>query len=122
VVLRRTLISFDIDGTLVAGDPPGPVTFDMVWAAKSRGYVIGSSSDRTIREQRAIWQLAEIEVDFVCNKHRMAETVAAFECATKLHVGDTSSDEYYARLAGFDFYDVADLQVGVFESWLDALQ
>ena len=49
------LVSFDIDGTMEAGEPPGPVTFAMVAEAKSRGYIVGSASDRTLSEQRAIW-------------------------------------------------------------------
>ena len=40
------LISFDIDGTLEAGDPPGPITMDMVRTIKALGYVIGSGSDQ----------------------------------------------------------------------------
>jgi hypothetical protein len=34
-----------------------------------------------------------------------------------LHIGDTSLDEYYAKLAGFEFYDVADLP----DSWLSLI-
>ncbi len=49
------LVSFDIDGTMEAGEPPGPVTFAMVAEAKSRGYIVGSASDRTLSERRAIW-------------------------------------------------------------------
>jgi hydroxymethylpyrimidine pyrophosphatase-like HAD family hydrolase len=37
-----TLISFDIDGTLVVGDPPGLITLDMVRQAQASGYLIGS--------------------------------------------------------------------------------
>jgi len=56
------LVSFDIDGTLIAGDPPGPILFEHVLAAKARGYVIGSSSDRTLGEQRHIWAAGGVEV------------------------------------------------------------
>ena len=37
---RLILVSFDIDGTLEAGQPPGPVTFALVAAAKARGLPI----------------------------------------------------------------------------------
>ena len=46
------LISFDIDGTLEMGDPPGPIPLALVRLAKERGYVVGSSSDRTLLDQR----------------------------------------------------------------------
>ena len=42
------LISFDIDGTLEVGDPPGIITLDMVRKAKELGFLVGSCSDRTI--------------------------------------------------------------------------
>jgi len=106
--LGRILVSFDIDGTLEAGDPPGPVTFAVVAEAKARGYVIGSASDRTLSEQRAIWRQAGIGVDFACHKHRLAESTSQFNCERRVHIGDTSLDGYYARLAGFEFCDVTD--------------
>ena len=40
------LISFDIDGTLEVGDPPGPLTMDMVRIVQDKGFLIGSCSDR----------------------------------------------------------------------------
>src|SRR6266566_8855418 len=39
------LISFDIDGTLEVGDPPGLITMEMVRQAKHLGCLIGSCSD-----------------------------------------------------------------------------
>jgi hypothetical protein len=112
------LVSFDIDGTLIAGDPPGPILFEHVAVAKSRGYVIGSSSDRTLSEQRQIWASGGIEVDFMCNKHRMIETTAQFKVTRRLHIGDTNSDEYYAKLAGFEFLYVTELPEPSSEGWI----
>jgi hydroxymethylpyrimidine pyrophosphatase-like HAD family hydrolase len=114
---RLILVSFDIDGTLEAGDPAGPITFAQVADVKARGYVIGSASDRTLSEQRAIWQQAGITVDFTCHKHRLLASTAHFNCQRMLHIGDTSLDAYYARLAGFEFRDVSDLP-GPPDSWL----
>ena len=37
-----TLISFDIDGTLEIGEPPGIVTIAMIHAAKRLGNLVGS--------------------------------------------------------------------------------
>lgn len=102
----RLLISFDIDGTLAVGDPPGPVTLQMVAVAQSRGHVIGSASDRTLSEQRQIWAEAGISVDFMCNKHLLTQHISAFDCRRMLHIGDTTSDEYYAGLAGLEFVNV----------------
>ena len=112
------LVSFDIDGTLEAGDPPGPITFAFVAEAKARGYVIGSASDRALSEQRAIWRRAGLSVDFICNKHRLADGTRHFSCQRRLHIGDTSLDEHYARLAGFEFYDVADLPARGAPGWI----
>ena len=36
-MVRAVLVSFDIDGTMVFGDPPGPVTVAMVLDAQSAG-------------------------------------------------------------------------------------
>ena len=106
---RPYLVSFDIDGTLEAGDPPGPVTFAQVADLQARGCIIGSASDRTVSEQRNIWLQAGISVDFTCHKHRLLESTAHFDCQRMLHIGDTSLDAYYARQAGFEFRDVTNL-------------
>jgi hypothetical protein len=112
------LVSFDIDGTLIAGDPPGPILFEHVAAAKSRGYIVGSSSDRTLSEQRQIWASGGVEVDFMCNKHRMIETTAHFNVTRRLHIGDTNSDEYYAKLAGFEFLYVTEIPEPTTKGWI----
>ena len=49
------LVSFDIDGTLEVGDPPGPITMAMVRRAQAHGCIIGSASDRPLPVQQAIW-------------------------------------------------------------------
>jgi hypothetical protein len=100
------MVSFDIDGTMVFGDPPGPVTLAMVVEAKRRGHVVGSASDRTLGEQRAMWRTAGIDVAFVSRKHVLSETRSRFSCARFVHIGDTMIDEHYARLAGFEFFGV----------------
>ena len=40
------LVSFDIDGTLEVGDPPGPIELALVRRAKALGYIVGSASAR----------------------------------------------------------------------------
>jgi len=99
------LVSFDIDGTIEIGNPPGPVALSFVTTIKERGCLIGSASDRTLSDQHLLWQSAGIEVDFVSLKHRLAEVTASFSCTRRIHIGDSQADEYYASVAGFEFYD-----------------
>ncbi|MGF7237312.1 MAG: HAD family hydrolase [Frankia sp.] len=105
----RTLVSFDIDGTLETGDPAGPLRMAFVQWAQGRGYVIGSCSDRTLREQSAMWARAGIVPDFVSRKHELAGVRANFPCQRFVHIGDTRVDEHFAKQADFDFIPVLDL-------------
>ena len=97
------LISFDIDGTLEVGDPPGVVTMDMVRAARESGYIIGSCSDRMIRNQQRIWTEHEIPVEFTVLKHQLDRVKADFPAAVYYHIGDTNIDRQYAERNGFVF-------------------
>ena len=98
------LISFDIDGTLEVGDPPGYVTMEMVRQAKEMGYIIGSCSDRMVRNQQQIWQEHEIGVDFTVLKHQLDLVKAEFPAEEYYHIGDTDLDRQYAERAGFEFF------------------
>ena len=100
------LISFDIDGTLEVGEPPGEVTMDMVRSAQAQGYLIGSCSDRTISTQRRIWDEHDIVVDFTVLKHRLDDVKSEFEASTYYHIGDTDMDRFFADKAGFRFVEV----------------
>jgi hypothetical protein len=100
---KRTLVSFDIDGTLEIGDPPGLVTIPMVRLAKSLGYVIGTCSDRPVSFQQALWQRLRISADFTVLKHRLIDVRARFPAATCYHIGDTETDHVVAIDAGFRF-------------------
>ena len=97
------LVSFDIDGTMVFGNPPGEVTVEDVRRVKELGFIVGSASDRTISDQSEVWQLAGIEVEFVSLKHRLAEVKERFTVTRYVHVGDTMVDKQLAEQAGFDF-------------------
>jgi len=99
----RTLVSFDIDGTLEVGDPPGIVTVSMVRQAKSLGYLIGSCSDRPVRFQQELWVRLGIGVDFTVLKHRLADVKALFQATAYYHIGDTEVDDSVASRAGFRF-------------------
>lgn len=97
------LISFDIDGTLEVGDPPGIITLHMVRQAQRLGYLIGSCSDRTISYQQQLWYQHEIMVDFTVLKHQLADVKARFQAEVYYHIGDTDMDHFYANRAGFRF-------------------
>ena len=97
------LISFDIDGTMEIGDPPGPVTLKMVKAARAKGIITGSCSDRPMSAQRAIWEEYGIEYDFVCYKHLLSDLKNQFEVGEYFHVGDRDDlDRKYAIRADVD--------------------
>lgn len=104
-----TLVSFDIDGTLELGDPPGPIGAGLVAQARRQGCVIGSASDRTLREQGEIWTALGIEPDFISRKHQLVEVRENFTRDWMVHIGDTHIDEHFARVAGFEFVHVVDL-------------
>jgi hypothetical protein len=98
-----TVVSFDIDGTLEIGEPPGIITIAAVRAARRLGYVVGSCSDRPLAHQRRLWERLELNPDFTVLKHRLADVRAAFAAVTYYHIGDTDVDEHFADLAGFRF-------------------
>ena len=97
------LISFDIDGTLEVGDPPGCVTMNMVRVARDQGYIIGSCSDRMVSNQQRIWQEHDIPVQFTVLKHQLDLVKVEFEAELYYHIGDTNIDQQYAERAGFEF-------------------
>ncbi len=98
-----TLVSFDIDGTLEVGEPPGSVPIALVRTAKRLGYLVGSCSDRPPAYQQALWARLGIAADFTVLKHRLADVKARFAAAAYYHVGDSDTDAYYASDAGFRF-------------------
>jgi hydroxymethylpyrimidine pyrophosphatase-like HAD family hydrolase len=97
------LISFDIDGTLEVGDPPGYITMDMVRRAKGLGYIIGSCSDRMVSNQQRIWRDHGIPVHFTVLKHQLDLVKVEFEAEEYYHIGDTDLDRHYAERAGFQY-------------------
>ena len=100
------LISFDIDGTLEVGEPPGSITMDMVRGAQEAGYLIGSCSDRTISAQQRLWKDHGISVEFTVLKHNLSDVAARFEADEYLHIGDTDLDLRISQAAGFRFIPV----------------
>jgi hypothetical protein len=98
------LISFDIDGTLEVGDPPGVLTMAMVKRVQKQGFLIGSCSDRPISAQRAIWAQHNISIDFAVGKLMLPDVKAQFVADVYYHIGDREDlDRRYALDAGFEF-------------------
>ena len=91
-----TLVSFDIDGTLEVGDPPGIVPIALVRTAKRLGYVVGSCSDRTRQQLLPASNLTVL-------KHQLADVKGRFPAAAYYHIGDTDIDDHFATGAGFSF-------------------
>lgn len=97
------LISFDIDGTLEFGDPPGILTVAMVRTAQDLGYIVGSCSDRTVTNQKRLWAEHRVSVAFTVLKHQLDGVKAELPAEEYYHIGDSDMDEYYAGKAGFLF-------------------
>jgi hypothetical protein len=103
---KRIIVSYDIDGTVVPGDPPGRISIAMINESKKLGYIIGSASDRTITDQTRIWERNDIQMDFIVLKHNLSTINEQFSPLAGFHIGDTNMDEYYAKDAGFEFIDI----------------
>lgn len=99
-----TVVSFDIDGTMEFGDPPGPIPASLARAMAELGHVVGSGSDRTRADQANLWRRHGIDVRFVGGKHHLPEVRERFPADRYVHVGDTDVDAHFARAAGFDFF------------------
>ena len=98
------LISFDIDGTLEVGNPPGCITIERVRQALALGYIIGSCSDRTVSHQQRMWAEHGISVAFTVLKHQLDRVRAEFPAEHYVHIGDTNIDRQYAERNGFVYF------------------
>lgn len=114
----RTLVSFDIDGTLEIGEPAGPIPVELIRAAQTAGCIVGSASDRPLSFQRALWADLAITMDFVGGKHHLDAVAERWQRHRLVHIGDTHVDRHYASLAGFEFLDVAELPAAGALGWL----
>ena len=98
------LISFDIDGTLETGDPPGCITMARVRQALELGFIVGSCSDRPVSHQQRMWMEHGITVSFTVLKHHLDRVKAEFSAEQYFHIGDTNIDCYYAEQNGFAYF------------------
>jgi phosphoglycolate phosphatase-like HAD superfamily hydrolase len=109
------LLSFDIDGTLETGDPPGGITIDMVRKARDLGFLVGSCSDKPISAQKVMWERFQVPVLFTVAKHQLPIVRDAHAALAYFHIGDTDVDYRAAHSAGFGFWWNHE---GVNEPWL----
>jgi|TARA_B110000263_G_C15240419_1_gene479131 hydroxymethylpyrimidine pyrophosphatase-like HAD family hydrolase len=97
------VISFDIDGTLEVGDPPGQISLGYVLSAIEKGYIVGSCSDRPLSYQKALWKQHSIDMKFTVLKQNLHEVRLKFPKNEYVHIGDTEVDQMMAKGADFDF-------------------
>src|SRR5256712_13165570 len=84
-----TLVSFDIDGTLEVGEPPGIVPVTLVRTAKRLGYLVGSCSDRPISYQRELWERLHTGGHFTVLKHRLSDATGRLSAGADEHTRAT---------------------------------
>ena len=100
------VVSFDIDGTLEFGEPPGPIPVSTVLAVQRAGVVIGSASDRLPSDQHRLWQNTKVQVSFAVPKHTLSHLLDRFRRHPVIHIGDSIGDRLSARAAGAHFIAV----------------
>jgi phosphoglycolate phosphatase-like HAD superfamily hydrolase len=97
------VVSFDIDGTMEFGSPPGPIPVELVSRVAALGHIVGCASDRTRSDQEATWRAHGIDLAFLGGKHHLHDVRARFRADHYWHIGDTDVDAHFARIAGFEF-------------------
>ncbi len=99
----RHVFSFDIDGTLEVGAPPGPISVTLIRSIQQMGHVVGSCSDRTLAHQRETWKELGLQEDFVALKTGLPSIRDRFKAGSYYHVGDSVVDRIYAEKADFTY-------------------
>ena len=75
----------------------------MVRKAQAHGCIVGSSSDRPLPVQQAIWDRHRIEVSFISHKQELPNVKERLAADEYYHIGDTELDRQFALEAGFNF-------------------
>jgi hypothetical protein len=102
------VVSIDVDGTMEFGEPPGPVTVELVRQLVDAGLVVGCASDRTRTDQEETWAGHGIALAFTGGKHHLDTVRERFPAERYVHVGDTHVDAHFAGLHGFEYLSVDD--------------
>ena len=102
---EQILISFDIDGTLSCGDPPGPICSDILQRLVNLGVVVGSCSQNDIFEQEDAWRVIDVHPLFLVSKEYLGILKTYYpETERHIHIGDwLGLDDVVATMAGFEF-------------------
>ena len=100
------VVSLDLDGTVWFGDPAGPIGEAFVTALREASIIVGSASDRTVRDQRRLWERAGIAPDFVVVKNHLRLVRPTYAASVFVHIGDRFADRLEADGAGAHFIDV----------------
>lgn len=109
----RVVVSFDVDGTMEFGHPPGPIAAEVARQLVGRGCIVGVASDWPRSSQQPLWSRHGVEPEFVGGKHDLHEVRQRFVADRYVHIGDTETDKSYALRAGFEFLDVAGFELPV---------
>ncbi|MSQ29905.1 MAG: hypothetical protein EXR68_05395 [Dehalococcoidia bacterium] len=104
---ERLAISFDLDRTLDFGDPSGPIVPALIGALQDAAAIVGSASDRTVLDQRRMWERAGIGPPaFAVAKAQLRTVPAAYPDHFLVHIGDRFADHLEAVNAGAFFIHV----------------
>jgi len=93
--------AFDRDGTLVWGDPAGPITKKHLLRMRELGHKIGGSGGQFPEEQYRNWCANGIEPDFAVHKKDLGVLKDKYKFVT--HVGDAEDDKFYAAHFGIGY-------------------
>jgi hypothetical protein len=89
---------------------------DMVRKAEADGCIIGSSSDRPLPVQQAIWDRHNIQVSFVSPEQGLLNVKSRVKAEEHYHIGDTELDRQFGLVAGFHFVW---MDAGNTEPWIN---
>ena len=99
------LISYDVDGTVSWGNPPGPITPEMIIDEVNFGNHVVGGSNHDIAVQDAEFRAHGIKLLMVCQKVGLSRAKEKWPNARRyIHVGDSVNDDgKAAKAAGFEY-------------------
>jgi len=100
-ISAKKAFAFDRDGTLIWGNPPGPIDKIHLLELRKLGYSIGGSGGQLAEEQYRNWKDQEIEPDFIVYKPDLKTIKNRYKSIT--HIGDDISDKKIAKDAGLNY-------------------
>lgn len=93
--------TFDRDGTLIWGNPIGPIKKCHLLKMRKLGYIIGGSGGQEPREQYRNWRENGVEPSFAFKKRNLDTLKTKYEFV--VHVGDNEDDKFYAKSFGINY-------------------